>query len=361
MSKIKKRADGRYVLTITTNDKRKYFYGQTRFEVQAKYDEFVKKSENLANFDGNITISEWSDEWLRIKEPTVTTGTLASYRDIIRHYIIPDIGAVKLADLTAPTVRRFLDLKLETLSSRTVRYIHTVLSAMLKQAVLDEIIATNVAAKVCKPKLVKTKEMITLTAGEIKLFLAKITNPEHRMLFKLAFASGLRRSELLGLTWSNIDFKKKTVIINQTVIKINNEAVISKTTKNAASRRSITLDDETMASLKKHAQRVKIRRFSTPNWIHNDLVFPGKDGSPIFPDSVSLLCKKYATKIGKPAFSMHGTRHTHATLLIEAGVNFKVIQARLGHASFTETMNTYSHLTPTMEYDAVEKIEQILS
>lgn len=361
MAKIKKRADGRYVLTTTTNGKRKYFYGRTRSEAQDKHDAFLKKSETLANFNGDITITEWSEEWLRIKSSTITPGTMDSYRNIIQHYIIPDIGSIKLADLTAPTVRRFLDTRLETLSSRTVRYIHTVLSAMLKQAVLDEIIATNVAAKVCKPKLVKTKEMITLTADEIKLFLAKITNPEHRMLFKLAFASGLRRSELLGLTWSNIDFKKKTVIINQTVIKINNEAVISKTTKNAASRRSITLDDETMASLKKHAQRVKIRRFSTPNWIHNDLVFPGKDGSPIFPDSVSLLCKKYATKIGKPAFSMHGTRHTHATLLIEAGVNFKVIQARLGHASFTETMNTYSHLTPTMEYDAVEKIEQILS
>lgn len=361
MSKIKKRADGRYVLTITTNDKRKYFYGRTRSEAQDKYDVFLKKSENLANFDGNITISEWSDEWLRIKESTVTSGTLASYRDIIRHYIIPDVGSIKLAELTAPTVRRTLDMRLETLSSRTVRYIHTVLSAMLKQAVLDEIIATNVAAKVRKPKLEKTKEMITLTADEVKLFLTKIIEPEHRMLFKLAFASGLRRSELLGLTWSNVDFKKKIITVTQTVIKTDNKAVISKTTKNAASRRSITLDDKTMASLKKHAQRVKIRRFSTPNWIHNDLIFPGKDGSPIFPDSVSQLCKKYATKIGKPSFSMHGTRHTHATLLIEAGVNFKVIQARLGHSSFTETMNTYSHLTPIMEYDAVEKLERILS
>lgn len=244
MAKIKKCADGRYVLTTTTNGKRKYFYGRTRSEAQDKYDAFLKKSETLANFNGDITITEWSEEWLRIKSSTTTPGTMDSYRNIIQHYIIPDIGSIKLADLTAPTVRRFLDTRLETLSSRTVRYIHTVLSAMLKQAVLDEIIATNVAAKVCKPKLVKTKEMITLTADEIKLFLAKITNPEHRMLFKLAFASGLRRSELFGLTWSNIDFKKKTVIINQAVIKINNEAVISKTTKNAASRRSITLDDE---------------------------------------------------------------------------------------------------------------------
>nr|DAP01090.1 MAG TPA: Integrase [Caudoviricetes sp.] len=361
MAKIKKRADGRYTVTATVNGKRKYFYGCTRVEAQDKCDKFMKKSENLANFDGDITIAEWSDEWLRIKEPTVTTGTLASYRDIIRHYIIPDIGAVKLADLTAPTVRRFLDLKLETLSSRTVRYIHTVLSAMLKQAVQDEIIGTNVAAKVRKPKLQKTREMITLTPDEVKKFLAEISDPEQHMIFKMAFASGCRRSELLGLPWANVDFKKKTITITQIVIKINNVAVISETTKNTSSRRSITLDNETIAELKTHEKRVKKRRFSTPNWIHNDLVFPGKDGSPIFPDSVSLLCKKYAAKIGKPAFSMHGTRHTHATLLIEAGVNFKVIQARLGHASFTETMNTYSHLTPTMEYDAVEKIEQILS
>ena len=361
MAKIKKRADGRYVLTTTTNGKRKYFYGRTRSEAQDKHDAFLKKSETLANFNGDITITEWSEEWLRIKSSTITPGTMDSYRNIIQHYIIPDIGSIKLADLTAPTVRRFLDTRLETLSSRTVRYIHTVLSAMLKQAVQDEIIGTNVAAKVRKPKLQKTREMITLTPDEVKKFLAEISDPEQHMIFKMAFASGCRRSELLGLSWTNVDFKKKTITIAQIVIKINNVAVISETTKNASSRRSITLDDETIAELKTHEKRVKKRRFSTPNWIHNDLVFPGKDGSPIFPDSVSLLCKKYATKIGKPAFSMHGTRHTHATLLIEAGVNFKIIQARLGHASFTETMNTYSHLTPTMEYDAVEKIEQILS
>lgn len=361
MSKIKKRPDGRYVMTFTTNGKRRYFYGHTRSEAQAKYDKFIKKSENLANFDGNITIAEWAKEWLRIKEPSITPNTLDSYRNVIRHYIVPEIGAIKLVDLTAPTIRRLLTIKMETLSSRTVRYIHTLLNAMLKQAVLDEIIATNAATKVRKPKLHRTKEMVTLTADEVKLFLSKIPIPEHHMLFKLAFASGLRRSELLGLPWSSVDFDKKTITITQTVIKIDNEAVISETTKNASSRRSITLDDETIAELKKHAQRVKATRLASPNWVHNDLVFPGKDGKPIFPDSVSQLCKRYAAQIGKPSFSMHGTRHTHATLLIEAGVNFKVIQVRLGHSSFTETMNTYSHLTPTMEYDAVEKIEQILS
>lgn len=97
----------------------------------------------------------------------------------------------------------------------------------------------------------------------------------------------------------------------------------------------------------------------TFNWRNNDLVFPGKYGNPRDPKAVTRACKKYATAIGVPNFTMHGTRHTHATLLIEAGVNFKVIQARLGHSSYQQTMDTYSHITPIMEADVVEKIANI--
>ncbi|WP_236684548.1 tyrosine-type recombinase/integrase [Megasphaera cerevisiae] len=239
--------------------------------------------------------------------------------------------------------------------------IYTVLNAMIKQAVNDELIGKNVVAKVKKPKLVKTHETVTLSADEVKKFLSVIKNEKHHAFFKLAFASGLRRSELLGLAWSNVDFKKQTITVEQTVIRAGNDIILSKSTKNASSKRSIKIDTETMAELKKHSITIKERMLSTYEWINNDLVFPGEKGNPTYPTYASALCKKYATAIGKPAFSMHGTRHTHATLLIEAGVNFKVIQTRLGHASFNETMDTYSHLTPILEYDAVDKLEKILS
>ena len=104
-----------------------------------------------------------------------------------------------------------------------------------------------------------------------------------------------------------------------------------------------------MAVLKTHRKVVDTRRFQTFDWINNNLVFPGRDGGPRNPDELTKVSIEYAKKIDVHGFFMHGTRHTHATLLIKAGMNFKVIQIRLGHSSFKETMDTYNHVTPAME------------
>ncbi len=361
MAKLKKRDDGRYTVTATINGKRKFFYGKTRAEAQEKCEAYKQKSQGIAYFNEDITILEWAEEWLQMKESTVTPNTLDSYVQPLRNHIIPEIGHMKLCELTPVIVRRLLSKKLKTLSTRSVRYIYTILNAMIAQAVKDEIIPKNVVAIVQKPKLVKTHEIVTLSAAEVKAFLAGIENPDHHAFFTLAFASGMRRSELLGLTWHNVDFKNNTILVDKTVLRVGNDIVLSKTTKNSSSRRSIKLDAETMAELKKQSLRVKKRMFSAANWTNNDLVFPRANGQPLAPTYPSALCKKYAASIGKPAFTLHGTRHTHATLLIQAGVNFKVIQARLGHSSFNETMNTYSHLTPVLEFDAADTFEKILS
>lgn len=103
MPKLKKRTDGRY--TITINGKRKYFYGRTRTETQEKCDAYKKQSNNVANFNANITIAEWAREWLRIKEPTIPPVTINSYKHIINNHILPLMGNVKLCELTVMMVR----------------------------------------------------------------------------------------------------------------------------------------------------------------------------------------------------------------------------------------------------------------
>lgn len=131
------------------------------------------------------------------------------------------------------------------LSARTTSYTLTVLRAILKQAVMDEIISKNVATLVKKPKQERKREMVTLSKEEVETFLEQIDDVEWHALFKLAFTTGLRRSEILGLTWDDVNLKQKTLTVNQTVLRINEVTTISKTTKNSSSRRSISLDDKT--------------------------------------------------------------------------------------------------------------------
>ncbi|MDY5254016.1 tyrosine-type recombinase/integrase [Veillonella caviae] len=355
----KKRSDGRYSVTATINGKRKYFYGATKKEALQKRDELLNTVKQATRFDETLTLTYWIKIWLDLKKPTITQNTYESYVGIINRYILPPLGAFKLAEINYIMLRKVIQNI--NLSSRTVNYTHTILKAIFEQAVIDELLIRNPMAKVPRIKANDKKEMVTLTKEQVKSFLSVINNEEHKALFTLAFASGLRRSELLGLRWQDIDFNKHTISVNQTAIKVNGHSEIAKSTKNKSSNRTISIDDNTFAILKHHKLVVDTRRIKTYNWINNDLVFPGTKGNPRNPDEVSKLCKKYAKLIGMPSFTMHGTRHTHATLLIEMGVNFKIIQIRLGHSSFKETMDTYSHVTPILEHDTVEKIKNMLS
>ena len=304
----KKRVDGRYQVSKMINGKRKYFYGTTKKAAIAERDAYVESLAQCANYDNTITIERWCDYWIRLKKDTISQNTLSSYQYIIKTYIVPFIGSIRLVELSALNVRALMD-SMSHLSARTISYTLTVLRAILKQAVMDEIISKNVATLVKKPKQERKREMVTLSKEEVETFLEQIDDVEWHALFKLAFTTGLR--------------------------------------------------DKTIAELLKLRTCVDKRRLKATNWRNNNLVFPGKFGNPRDPAKVSLKCKKFATAIGRPDFTMHDTRHTHATLLLEAGVNFKVVQMRLGHSSYQQTMDTYSHVTPIMEADVVEKISNI--
>ena len=361
MARLKKRTDGRYAATATINGKKHFFYGKTKAEAQAHRDKALKIHAVADNFDGSITVNEWAAEWLSFKRSRVTEATLASYRQVINHYILPYLGTVKLSKLSALNIRRLLDVLRDAgLSPRIQIYAYTLVKAMLTQAVKDELILKNVAISIEKPKHTKVRQMVTLSKEEIKQFMAVIPSGVHRRLFTLAFATGLRRSELLGLRWSDVNFAKGTISIQQTVLRIGNNIVISPTTKNKSSKRTLSIPASVISQLKIQRLETQKWRLKSKKWNDNDLCFPKLDGSPMYPTYLSQLCKKYATLSGFKDFTFHDIRHTHATLLIEAGVNFKVIQVRLGHSSFKETMDTYSHVTPIMEADVIEKLESIL-
>ena len=184
-------------------------------------EKYINTNQACANFDDTISLNTWINIWLQLKEKTITPATYQSYTGIINRYIRDKIGGVKLAEIK-PNTLRYVFKSMDGLSSRTISYTMTILGSILEQVVKDDIIPKNYMKNIDRPKQVKVRHMVTLSVDEVKNFLSNISNVEHHALFKLAFATGMRRSELLGLRWSDIDFKKSTISISQTALKTDN-------------------------------------------------------------------------------------------------------------------------------------------
>lgn len=349
-----KRKDGRYCVTVRIDGKKKFFYGATRREAEFKRDEYINRLHDFPLIDEKITLAEWCGAWLEGMRSSITENTYRSYFGILNtHLLSSPFGRAQLDQLT-PVMFRIKQQQMlnKGLSPRTVNYFHTVVSEALKQAVFDGVIPSNPLLAVRRVKQHR-KEAKALNGAQIKQFYACLRDPMLARLCTFALQTGMRRSEILGLRWQDVDFKNKTVSINQTVLSlIGNSAVISPTTKTKSSRRTITISDTLVDIL--HVQRAYCRelglKLGKPK--HCNLVFPSKALTPLAPDNVSRAVKKVFREAGLDDYTFHCFRHTHATFLIERGINFKIVQYRLGHSSFATTMDTYSHVSPGMDAHA---------
>lgn len=357
---VKNNRSQRYKVTATIDGKRKFFYGKTKVEAEearAKYLEMIRLAPCL---DDSITLGQWLAVWLRGAQSTLSANTFESYKFELRNYVLPYMAKRKLVELQPHMFRQLISkLLAKGYSNRTVEYSLAVVRIALRQAVNDGIIPVSPMRGVKLPKKAKT-QVEALTKEEAQKLLSVIKNETHYALYFVALHTGLRRSELLGLRISDINVKKSTLSVNQTVLKINNKTIISKTTKNEASRRTITLDPQTLAVIRQQIVRTYKNRMMKPDYQNNNLLFANPDGGPYDPKYISHTANKYGKLAELKHLSFHMLRHTHATLLVQAGVHFKVIQARLGHSTFQQTMDTYSHVTPSIESDIVEKLQNLV-
>lgn len=360
MGRKKKRADGRVVITKTYNGTRKFFYGATSAAADRKREAFeLEQTKNV--YTSDILYDEWLDAWLDYIKPNVSAATYKNYESIANKHLRPVLGRYSLAELNSPFLREYLREKKENgLSARSVEYIHTLLKASLRLAVDDDLLIKNPMDKIKKPKKEPVRKMVALTIEQVTAFLNSVKTEEYYRIFYIALETGFRRSEILGLRWCDIDYKNKTLTVAEPVIKVGTKTIISKSTKNKSSERTIYISDKAISVLKKQRFAVVAAKLKTITYIDNDLVFPRADGGPRNPERVSRAAKNYGTISGMPeGFSFHSLRHTHATLLLKAGVHFKVVQARLGHSTFQQTMDTYSHVTPDLDKAAAEKASNL--
>lgn len=350
-----------YTVTVTANGKRKYFRGKTKTEAVYKRDAYLQTIRDYPLIDEKITLAEWVEAWLVGIKSTVTENTYRSYWSALSKKLFrSSFGNILLTELRPAQFRMYQQKMVEDgLAPRTINYFHTVISEALKQAVFDGIIPSNPLLAVRRVKQPRM-EAKALNDKQVQRFFQHANNPVIRRICSFALQTGMRRSEILGLRWTDIDFDKKTASINQTVLAINGHATVTERTKTKSSRRTISLSDDLVTLLREQRKHFLELKMALGRPSKCNLVFPSQYLTPMSPDNLSHEAKKIFRAAGLNDFSFHSFRHTHATFLIEQGVNFKIVQYRLGHSNFSTTMDIYSHVTPGMDKDAAKLAAHIV-
>ena len=365
---IYQRKDGRWVGVLHVGysggkRQRKSFYAATRAEVASRLAGAVRdhqlgkapvpEREKLGDF-----LSRWLEDTAR---HSVRASTYRGYEVLLRLHIIPEIGHLKLARLTADDLDALYSRLLDKLAPKTVKMAHAVIHRALSHAQKRGAVAVNVAS-VAEPPSAPRKEFRCLTSEEAARFLKAATGDRFSGLYVLALNTGMRQAELLGLRWADVDLSGAVLHVRQQVYRLKGEWVFSEP-KTAASRRTISLSGACVEALRSHRARQLEERLGVgAEWEDNDLVFSNRLGRPMAKEN--LLRGSFwplLEKAGLPHVRFHDLRHSCASMLLAANVNPKVVQEMLGHSSIAVTMDTYSHAMPSLQADAAERMGRLLT
>ena len=369
---LRKRKDGRWEGRYTAGrdpDTGKAIYknvlGKTQAEVKAKLKQAIEEAKGLdAAKVGRYTVGQWMEVWFEhYAKVKVRPSSHQTYRGYIDNHIKPNIGKIQLEKLTSLDLQKFYKKLLEKgrvdriesrkqsngLSAKTVRNIHQIISSAMKLAQEQKLIASNPTEGCALPRL-EHREMQTLPVEQLQSFLREAKDSGVFELYYLELVTGLRRGELLGLKWEDVDLERGDLRVRRQIARISGEVVEAPLkTKNAY--RTLPLAEDTVDILE--AQRKKT---GDSPW-----VFPSPTGGPISPDSVLHMLHRVLKRAGLPRVRFHDLRHTFATLALQNGVDVKTMSGMLGHFSAGFTLDTYAHVTTASQRQAAKTMGSILS
>ena len=309
------------------------------------------------------TVGEYLDEWLGAIEHTVEPSTLSSYRRNVRVHVKPAIGGAQLQKLDAGHLNRLYGQLRDKLSVRTVRYIHTIIHRALRDAMKWGRIVRNPADAADSPRAkdARPPEMRTWGGQDLSRFFVLVERSRYRAPWLTLATTGMRRGEVLGLRWRDLDLDGGHLSIRQTVTLVDHKIVIANRTKTGKGR-AVDLDATTIAELRayraRQAQELLVLGIRADG---DTLVFCHPDARPYNPDRFSREFERALERRPElPRIRLHDLRHTWATLALSAGVPVKILSERLGHSTTAITSDTYSHVTPTMGADAAEKVAGLI-
>lgn len=308
-------------------------------------------------------------EWLPAVKASIKPTTFASYQRNITNHVVPGIGHIRLQALTVADLNAWYGWLAESgrrsgdggLSGKTIRYLHTIVRKALSDALSWNFIARNVAAAARPPRVDPDSGVRrTWTSEQLRQFLTSVQDDRLDAAWTLLATTGMRRGEVLGLHWEDVDVDAGTVRIHRTLVSVEYRLTFS-TPKSARSRRLLQLDAKTVAALKRHrAAQLRERLAQGTPHSGSELVFTHENGGPLHPDRLTHLFNRHVKTLGMPRIRLHDLRHTYATLALEAGLNPRVVSDRLGHSNVAFTLAVYAHVLPSMDQEAADRVAALI-
>ena len=367
---IRKRKDGRWEGRytagrdpVTGKQIFKNVLGKTQAEVKEKLQKALAQAGKIDfTKTGKYTVTMWMNEWFEnVAKIKVRPSSHQTYRGYIDHHIAPNIGNIPLEKLTTMDLqklyRKLLDKgrveRMEAkqqpkgLSAKTVRNINQVISSAMDFAVAQKIIPENPCKAVALPK-VEHKEMQTIPAEQLQAFLQEAKATGVYEMYYIELATGLRRGELLGLKWTDIDWNNGIIKVRRQVARVDGQ-IVEAPLKTKNSYRAVTISQQAIEVLKQQKEKT-----------NDEYVFPSPNGGPISPDSVNNMLKRVLARAGIPKARFHDLRHTFATIALQNGVDIKTVSGMLGHFSAGFTLDTYAHVTTAAQKEAADTMGNVL-
>ena len=366
---IKQRSKGSWTITFDTGrditgkrQRQTVTIQGTKRQAEARLAELVHQVDTGAYVKPSMEtvgtfLQRWLDDYI---SGQIRPTTLEAYWQRGKH-LINGLGHIPLAELRPEHIHQYYRDKGQSLCAATLIKHHNLLHEALSHAVRWQSVVRNVAEAVDPPRVTR-KEMRALTGSEVHRLLEACENKPWHAIFHTLTWTGLRRSELLGLRWKDVDLLLATLRVVQTLQKLNTGEFIYQEPKTAAGRRTIALSPASCLELRVHrAKQEKDAALLGRPLTEDDLVFGHPDGSPRVPSTLTLAFRRLTRRIGFTGVRLHDLRHTMASLYLQQGVSPKTVAERLGHASVTITLDLYSHCLPGVQEAAAAQFDAAMA
>lgn len=373
---LERRADNSWTIVIDLGrdpltKKRNRFYRAfrgTKKEAEKELARLLTEIEKgLFVEPSKLTVGEYLQKWLADAKNKVAPKTYLRYEEIVMKSMIPELGQIHIEKLKPLHIQNYYNKMLESgrqdgtggLSPTTVVQHHRILHKALEMAVKWQVLARNVSDAVEPPRKAR-QEFEVLNEEQVWTMLMAAENTSYLPQLALAVLTGMRRGEIYGLRWRDVDYENCTITVSQAAQYIPGKGITNKEPKSGRSRRNIDVSSYVIEILKKVKVDQNKCRLAYGEHYHDsgDLVFTQPDGQPQHPYSISSWFPEFMEKTGLPKIRLHDLRHTHASLLLKGGESLKLICDRLGHGSIGITADIYTHLAPGMQKKAADRLEE---